>query len=79
MVDLEPGLFADGPLAGAPRDPERLSEAISALIEDAATTVREASLILPDEWLRVAFAEAVARQRLAMIEPEHGVASKSLV
>ena len=57
-VDLEPGLFADGPLAGAPRDPERLAEAISALTEDAATTVREASLILPDEWLRVAFAEA---------------------
>ena len=57
-VDLEPGLFPDGPLAGAARDPERLGEAVDALLEAAATTVREASLVLPDPWLRVAFTEA---------------------
>ena len=57
-VELDPGLFPDGPLAGAPRDRERLVEAVGALLDATGTTVREASLVLPDEWLRVAFADA---------------------
>lgn len=57
-VELDPGLFPDGPLAGAPRDRERLAEAVGTLLEATSTTVREASLVLPDEWLRVAFADA---------------------
>ncbi len=54
IEELEPGLFPDGPLAGPARDVQRLEEALQALLERSGVTVSEASLVLPDRWLRVA-------------------------
>ncbi|MDH3743490.1 MAG: hypothetical protein OES47_00135 [Acidobacteriota bacterium] len=56
--DLEPGLFPEGQLAGPARDAHRLDEALKALLERSSLTVHEASLVLPDRWLRLASTEA---------------------
>lgn len=49
--------FHDGLLGGPPREPERFREAVGALVARIAEPPREASLVLPDSWLRVAFTE----------------------
>ncbi|HVS16370.1 MAG TPA: hypothetical protein VMV46_20850 [Thermoanaerobaculia bacterium] len=52
---LPADLFQPGPLGGPARDPEALAGALAALLEG--EQPEEASLLLPDRWLRLAFAE----------------------
>jgi hypothetical protein len=54
---LEPGTFQHGLLGGPPRDPGALDERIAELVASLAAPVKEAALVVPDAWLRTAFAE----------------------
>ena len=54
---LPPETFHEGLLGGPPREPERFREAVAALVGGLARPPQEASLVLPDAWLRVAFAD----------------------
>lgn len=54
---LSPGLWPDGPLGGPARDPAALAGAVKGLVAAAATRPTEASLVVPDAWLRLAFTE----------------------
>lgn len=54
---LPPGLWPDGPLGGPARDPAALAEAVKELVGAASTRPNEASLVVPDAWLRLAFTE----------------------
>lgn len=56
-VSLPEGTFLEGPLGGAAKEASVLREAVRALIALAPEPPKEASLVLPDEWLRVTFAE----------------------
>ena len=57
-VELPPDAFQSGPLGGPPRDPDVLRGRLVMLLERLSQPVREASLVLPDAWLRVGFADA---------------------
>ena len=54
---LEPGTFQQGLLGGPPREPRVFAERVQAFVSGLATPVREASLVVPDAWLRTVFAE----------------------
>jgi hypothetical protein len=54
---LPDAFFLQGPLGGPARDPEALRAAVAALVADQQPPIEEASLLLPDPWLRLAFAE----------------------
>jgi hypothetical protein len=54
---LEPGTFQQGLLGGPPREPRVFAERVEAFVSGLATSVREASLVVPDAWLRTVFAE----------------------
>lgn len=54
---LPAGLWPDGPLGGPARDPAALAEAVKELVGAASTRPTEASLVVPDSWLRLAFTE----------------------
>jgi hypothetical protein len=56
-VELPADSFQEGLLGGPAREPRRLSEAIAALVKELPGGIRAASLVVPDAWLRVAFAE----------------------
>lgn len=55
---VEKDMFASGPVGGPMHDPEELRMLLSALQESLAEPITEASIVLPDAWLRVAFVEA---------------------
>lgn len=58
--ELPADLFAEGRLGGPLRDAERLrvlGDEIGALVADLSGPLREAGLVLPDAWLRLAFTE----------------------
>lgn len=57
-VNLDPELFAVGPVGGPIHDPEVFRSAVAELQERIDGDVREASLILPDPWLRTALVES---------------------
>jgi len=57
-VDLDPDLFAVGPVGGPIHDPERFRSAVAELQEGMDGEVKEGSLILPDPWLRIALVES---------------------
>jgi type IV pilus assembly protein PilM len=57
-VDSPPDLFGSGPLGGAMREPAMFAAPLAALIERISETVEEASLVVPDPWLRLTFTEA---------------------
>ncbi len=57
-VELEADAFQSGPLGGPLRDPELLRSRLALLSERLSAPIREASLVLPDAWLRVGFADA---------------------
>ena len=57
---LPPETFHEGLLGGPPREPERFREAVAALVGGLSDPPREASLVLPDAWLRVAFTDLAA-------------------
>jgi hypothetical protein len=50
--------FQHGPLGGPPRDPAAFRELVAGMVEAVPGGVREASLVLPDSWLRVTFTES---------------------
>lgn len=50
--------FQHGPLGGPARDPAAFREAVAGLVKAIPGGVREASLVLPDTWLRVNFSES---------------------
>jgi hypothetical protein len=52
-----PAGFPDGPLGGAPRDPEALADAVRDLLGRAGGRIEAATLVLPDRWLRLVFSE----------------------
>lgn len=56
-VTLPPETFSAGPLGGPLHAPLVLRDAITAILSRVETPVREASLLLPDAWLRLAFSE----------------------
>jgi hypothetical protein len=55
--DLPLEVFHDGPLGGGLKAPAALEGALSSLLQRAAAPVKEASLVLPDDWLRVSFTQ----------------------
>jgi len=57
-VNLEPELFAVGPVGGPMHDPEIFRSAVAELQEKIDGDVKEGSLILPDPWLRIALVES---------------------
>jgi hypothetical protein len=56
-VELPADAFHSGPLGGPLRDPAAFKERLGGLLRDVPGGVREASLVLPDAWLRVTFSE----------------------
>ncbi len=57
QADLPEGLFGDGPLGGQMHDPGLFKPLVRELVELVDGGVAEASLVLPDAWLRVALTE----------------------
>ena len=50
--------FQHGPLGGPPRDPAAFRQLVAGLVKSIPGGVRDASLVLPDTWLRVNFSES---------------------
>lgn len=55
--ELPPDTFQHGLLGGPPREPHAFREIVSGFVGRLETSVRGASLVLPDAWLRTAFTE----------------------
>lgn len=62
-VPLPEGVFTPGPLGGPLHEPAALKESLAALLKPAGGRVTDASLVLPDAWLRMAFAEVAELPR----------------
>jgi hypothetical protein len=58
QLALPPDSYQNGMLGGPLRDPGALRELVGALIEALPGGVREASLVVPDAWLRVTYSES---------------------
>ena len=58
QLALPPDSFQNGPLGGPLRDPGAFRELVAAILADLPGGVREASLVIPDGWLRVTYAES---------------------
>jgi hypothetical protein len=58
QLALPPDSFQNGMLGGPLRDPGAFRELVGALVEGIPGGVREASLVVPDAWLRVTYAES---------------------
>ncbi len=58
VTEVEKDLFAAGPLGGPMHDPEVLRSLLSALQDSLEQPITEASIVLPDAWMRLAFVEA---------------------
>ena len=56
-VDLPAEAIGSGLLGAPGREPARLEAAVAELVGSLDETVREASLVVPDAWLRVAFTD----------------------
>jgi hypothetical protein len=57
-VELPRDAFLAGLLGGPLRDPASFGEHVAALVHDLPGGVREASLVVPDAWLRITFSES---------------------
>lgn len=53
---LEPGTFQQGLMGGPPREPRAFAERVQGFVSGLGVPVKEASLVVPDAWLRTAFA-----------------------
>ena len=69
-VSLAPDSFLPGPLGGPVRDLEALRGRIEALLESITAPVTDASLVLPDAWLRLSFTELEQMPRRAAAAEE---------
>jgi hypothetical protein len=56
-VPLPPDAFLSGPLGGPLRDPRAFQTLVEGFVKEL-PGVREASLVIPDAWLRVSFADS---------------------
>ena len=56
-VELDPATFAEGLLGGPAREPAGLQGRVAELVQRLDGGVREASLVLPDAWMRLAFTD----------------------
>ena len=63
-VPLPPDAFMAGPLGGPLRDPRAFQTLVAGLVKEL-PGVREASLVIPDAWLRVTFADSTELPRAA--------------
>lgn len=54
---LDPDTFQHGLLGGPPRDPAAFAERVKGFVSGLGAGIRDASLVVPDAWLRTAFAE----------------------
>jgi hypothetical protein len=68
--DLESESFAGGPLGGSLRETERLRKPLQSLLERLPEPATEASLLLPDAWLRLAFVDSDKLPRAATARDE---------
>lgn len=57
-ANLPPDAFLAGPLGGPLRDPATFARLVAELVAKIPGGVKEASLVLPDAWLRISFAES---------------------
>jgi hypothetical protein len=57
-VALPGSSFLPGPLGGPLRDPQAFGELVAGFVQELPTPVHDASLVLPDSWLRVIFSES---------------------
>ncbi len=69
-IEVPASVFAEGPLGAPMRKPESFSNLVSELVRDLAGPIKEASLVVPDSWLRLTFTELaeLPRKRLAREE-----------
>jgi len=61
-VPLPPDAFLSGPLGGPLRDPRAFQTLVGSFVKEL-PAVREASLVIPDAWLRVSFADSTELPR----------------
>ena len=54
---LDDGTFQHGLLGGPPREPQAFAERVRSFVAGIERPVREATLVVPDAWLRTVFAE----------------------
>lgn len=57
-VELPPGSFTEGLLGGPLKDPAAFRDGLGSFVASLDEPVKAASLVVPDAWLRLAFAEA---------------------
>lgn len=57
-VDLDPETFSDGLLGGPAREQQSFREQVRTFVRRLPVPVEQASLVLPDTWLRIIFTEA---------------------
>ena len=67
QIELPAGLFAGGPLGGPMHDVGLFKPLLTELLDSVEGDVDEGTLVLPDAWLRVAFAAAVAGRGAAAV------------
>jgi hypothetical protein len=58
QLALPPDSFQNGMLGGPLRDPGAFRELVGAMLEGIPGGVREASLVVPDAWLRITYSES---------------------
>jgi len=69
-VDLAPDTFLPGQLGGSLREVSVLGEAIERLLGEVGGSVTEGSLVVPDSWARIGFAETGDLPRSARARDE---------
>jgi len=57
-VEVPPDSFSEGPLGGSVREPAAFRPLVEELVAKVSMPVAEASLVLPDDWLRLSFSES---------------------
>ena len=69
-LELPTNSFQDGVLGGPMRDPAGFAEQLGNLLQEISVPVQEASLVVPDRWLRVSFVEVGELPREAKAQEE---------
>lgn len=71
--DLDEEIFGEGPLGAPLRDPRAFQEQVLRMVNSIEATMPQASLVLPDSWLRLTFVESeeLPRRRSERAEVLH--------